>query len=114
MGASHTGTAVEGREGGILQYTIRPGIGGVDFSQRRLPEQLADRLADTVGAELMLFASRMREGLLAASVAIGLEVMGELMEAEVTEVAGPDSPIRRPRSLYQHHSTQTTWPITLA
>ena len=37
----------------------------------------------------MLFANRMREGLLAVSVAIGLEVMGELMEAEVTEVAGP-------------------------
>ncbi len=72
MGAPHTGTAAEGREG-ILQYTIRPGIGGVGFRQRRLPEQLADRLAGKVGEELMLFASRMREGLLAASVAIGPE-----------------------------------------
>jgi hypothetical protein len=31
----------------------------------------------------------MREGLLAASVAIGLGVMGELIDAEVTEQAGP-------------------------
>ena len=102
MGASHTGTAAEGREG-ILQYTIRPEIGGVDFRQRRLPEQLADRLAGKVGAELMLFASRMREGLLAASVAIGLEVMGELMEAEVTEVAGPKGRHRKQqRTAYRH------------
>jgi len=102
MGASHTGTAAEGREG-TLQYTIRPGIGGIDFSQRRLPEQLADRLAGKVGAELMLFASRMREGLLAASVAIGLEVMGELMEAEVTEVAGPKGRHRKQqRTAYRH------------
>ena len=33
--------------------------------------------------QLELFADRMREGLLAASVAIGLDVMGELVEAEV-------------------------------
>jgi putative transposase len=42
-----------------------------------------------VGEQLVLFADRMREGLLAASVAIGLETMGEFMEAEVTEVVGP-------------------------
>jgi hypothetical protein len=86
MGASHTGTAAEGRER-TLEYTIRPGIGEVDFSHRRLPEQLAERLAGKVGAELVLFASRMREGLLAASVAIGLEVMGERKV-----------PVRRPRA----------------
>jgi hypothetical protein len=41
-----------------------------------------------VSEQLGLFAGRMRERLLAASVAIGLEVMGELVEAEVAEIAG--------------------------
>lgn len=51
----------------------------------------------------MLFATRMREGLLAASVAIGLEVMGELMEAEVTEIAGPKGRHRKQqRTAYRH------------
>ena len=46
-------------------------------------------MAGKVGDQLELFAARMREGLLAASVAIGLDVMGELMAAEVTALAGP-------------------------
>ena len=50
---------------------------------------LQERLAGSVSEQLGLFAERMREGLLAASVAIGLEVMGELVEAEVSELAGP-------------------------
>ncbi len=49
---------------------------------------LQERLAGSVSEQLGLFAERMREGLLAASVAIGLEVMGELVEAEVSELAG--------------------------
>ena len=49
---------------------------------------LSERLAGQVSDQLELFASQMREGLLAASVAIGLGVMGELVEAEVNEVAG--------------------------
>jgi len=35
------------------------------------------------------FAEGLREGVLAASVAIGLEVLDELMRVEVTELAGP-------------------------
>jgi hypothetical protein len=50
---------------------------------------LLERLAGSVDEQLGLFAERMREGLMAASVAIGLEVMGELQEAEVAELAGP-------------------------
>ena len=50
-----------------------------------LPEQLAGR----VDGHLVRFAEHMREGLLAASTAVGLEVMGELMDTEVTELAGP-------------------------
>jgi len=49
-----------------------------------LPEQLAGR----VDGHLARFAEHMREGLLAASTAVGLEVMAELMAAEVTDLAG--------------------------
>jgi hypothetical protein len=52
---------------------------------RRLP----DRLAGRVDGHLAAFAEHMREGLLAASTAVGLEVMADLMELEVTELAGP-------------------------
>jgi transposase-like protein len=46
----------------------------------------------------------MREGLLAASVAIGLEVMGELVEAEVSELAGPKGKHDPARRVYRHGS----------
>jgi putative transposase len=46
----------------------------------------------------------MREGLLAASVAIGLEVMGELVEAEVSESAGPKGKHDPARAVYRHGS----------
>jgi transposase-like protein len=42
-----------------------------------------------VDEHLARFTEHMREGLLAASTAVGLEVMAELMQAEVTELAGP-------------------------
>jgi putative transposase len=50
-----------------------------------VPEQLAGRVDELVGR----FAEQMHQGLMAASVAIGLEVLDELMAAEVTELAGP-------------------------
>jgi hypothetical protein len=50
---------------------------------------LLERLAGSVDEQLGLFAERMREGLLAALVAIGLEVMSELQKAEAVELAGP-------------------------
>jgi transposase-like protein len=61
------------------------GVGLVDLADPLLSERLAGKVSD----QLELFASQMRQGLLAASVAIGLGVMGELVDAEVTEVAGP-------------------------
>ncbi len=89
MSASHT-TSKSASETGATKprLTSMPGVGLVDLDDPKLSTALVERLAGTVGNELILFASRMKEGLLAASVAIGLEVMGELMEAEVTEVAG--------------------------
>ncbi len=50
---------------------------------------LSGRLAGRVDEHLARFAEHMREGLLAASTAVGLEVMAELMVAEVTELVGP-------------------------
>lgn len=51
----------------------------------QLPPELAERL-DQYTAH---FAQAMTEGLMAASVAIGLEVLGDLMEAEVSALCGP-------------------------
>ena len=49
-----------------------------------------------------MFAARMRDGLLAASVAIGLEVLDELFEAEVSELAGPKGKHNAGRSHVRH------------
>jgi transposase-like protein len=57
----------------------------VSTVDRGLPERLAGR----VDGHLAAFAEHMREGLLAASTAVGLEVMAELMQLEITELAGP-------------------------
>jgi putative transposase len=67
-------------------------------------QSLAERLVGSVDEQLALFAERMREGLLAASVAIGLEVMGELLEAEVSELAGPKGKHDPERTVYRHGS----------
>jgi transposase-like protein len=83
--------------------TILPGVGLVDFDGLG-KGQLVERLAGKVGDQLELFASRMREGLLAASVAIGLDVMGELMSAEVSELVGPKGRHDQQRRAYRHGS----------
>jgi putative transposase len=77
---------------------LLPGIGLVDLAE----PSLSERLAGKVSGQLELFASEMRQGLLAASVAIGLEVMGELVDAEVTEAAGPKGRHDPNRSVYRH------------
>src|SRR5664280_1661967 len=85
MSASHSkelpGTVSElvGR-----RFRIVPGVGLVDRDVND-HAQLLERVTGKVGAELLAFAERMREGLLAASVGIGLEVLGELMTAEHLE-----------------------------
>lgn len=50
-------------------------------SEMPLPPQIQEALGELVGAA--------REGLLALSVGLGLSVVHELMEAEVSEVVGP-------------------------
>jgi putative transposase len=76
--ASHTKSAAS------PTLRLLPEIGLVDLADPGLPERLAGKVSD----QLELFASQMRQGLLAASVAIRLAVMAELIETEVNEVAG--------------------------
>jgi putative transposase len=69
-----------------------------------LPEALTDRLDE----QSAMFAARMRQGLLAASVAIGLEVLDELLEAEVTGLAGPKGKHDADRTHKRHGTVDGT------
>jgi putative transposase len=66
-----------------------------------LPKRLAGRLDEHLAA----FVAHMRQGLLAASTAVGLEVMDELLAVEVTEVAGPRGK-HNPARVAMRHGTQ--------
>jgi hypothetical protein len=69
---------------------------------------LGERLAGRLDEHLARFADHLREGLLAASVAVGLDVMAELMAAEVTELAGPKGKHNPARTAMRHGSEQGT------
>jgi putative transposase len=56
-------------------------VTALEASESALPARVQEALGELVGAA--------REGLLALSVGVGLGVVHELMEAEVTEVVGP-------------------------
>lgn len=84
------------------RLTILPGVGLIDLNDPAIAGKLAERLAGKVGEQLVAFAQRMQEGLLAASVAIGLDVMAEFMEADATEVAGPKGKHNPDRVAYRH------------
>jgi len=59
-----------------------------------LPPQIQEALGELVGAA--------REGLLALSVGVGLSVVHELMEAEVTEIVGPKGKHNAERTAKRH------------
>lgn len=90
------------KRGSHTTGTARPA--GLRLVGAGAERSLLERLAGNVDEQLGLFAERMREGLLAASVAIGLEVMSELQEAEVAELAGPKGKHDRGRRAYRHGS----------
>lgn len=90
--ASHTKTST------TSSLRLLPEIGLVDLADPSLSERLAGKVSD----QLELFASQMRHGLLAASVAIGLDVMGELVDTEVTDIAGPKGCHDPNRAAYRH------------
>jgi putative transposase len=75
---------------------------------RRLTHGLPAGLVERLDGHLAVFASHLREGLLAASTAVGLEVFDELMEAEVDELAGPQGKHRADRAAYRHGSETGT------
>jgi hypothetical protein len=58
----------------------------VGASTAGLPQWLTGRVDEHLAA----CAAHMTQGLLAASTAVGLEVMAELMDVEVVELAGPE------------------------
>src|SRR5438128_5645439 len=62
--------------------------------ERALPPQIQEALGELVGAA--------REGLLALSVGVGLGVVHELMELEVTEVVGPKGKHTLDRTAKRH------------
>jgi putative transposase len=90
------------------RLTILPGVGLIDLDDPAVAGKLAERLAGKVGEQLVAFAQRMQEGLLVASVAIGLDVMAEFMEADATEVAGPKGKHSPDRSAYRHGHEDAT------
>jgi putative transposase len=69
-----------------------------------LPQWLAGRADQHLAA----FAAHLTQGLLACSTALGLEVMGELMAVEVTELAGPKGKHNPARVAMRHGSQPGT------
>ena len=99
--ASHTKRTPAGN------LRLVPGLGLVDLGKSGLPEALAGK----VEGELEVFATRMREGLLAAGVAVGLEVFSEVVEAEVTQVAGPKGRHDPGRTAVRHGTDPSKVPL---
>ena len=66
----------------------------IEAVESPLPAEIQEALGELVGAA--------REGLLALSVGVGLRVVHELMEAEVTEIVGPKGKHDRERTASRH------------
>src|SRR5919201_1036223 len=69
-------------------------VTAVEAPESPLPPEIQDALGELVGAA--------REGLLALSVGVGLGVVHELMELEVTEVVGPKGKHDPERTAVRH------------
>src|ERR671937_410190 len=69
-------------------------VTAVEAPESPLPPEIQDALGELVGAA--------RDGLLALSVGVGLGVVHELMELEVTEVVGPKGKHNRDRTAKRH------------
>ncbi|MFN0091742.1 MAG: transposase [Acidimicrobiales bacterium] len=83
------------------------GVGMVDLSR---PE-LGGRLAEVAARQLETFQATVREGLLAASVQIGLGVMRELMATEVDEIVGLKGRHQPERRAVRHGSEAGSVPV---
>src|ERR687887_1901753 len=69
-------------------------VTALEASESPLPAQVHEALGELVGTA--------REGLLALSVGVGLGVVHELMELEVTEVVGPKGKHNPDRTAKRH------------
>src|SRR4051794_21520187 len=69
-------------------------VTAAEAAEMLLPAQIQEALGELVGAA--------REGLLALSVGVGLGVVHELMELEVTEVVGPKGKHNLERTAKRH------------
>ncbi len=69
-------------------------VTSAEAAESPLPPRIQEALGELVGAA--------REGLLALSVGVGLSVVHELMEAEVTEVVGPKGKWKADRTAKRH------------
>ena len=69
---------------------------------------LPQRLAGRIDEHLAVFVAHLRQGLLAASTAVGLEVLDELMEVEVTELVGAKGKHNPGRTAMRHGHEQGT------
>ena len=95
MQGSHTSTSARHTGGDNQRLQL------VSTAEQGLPEQLAG----AIDGHLAIFAAHVREGLLAASTAVGLEVMAEMMQAEVTDLAGPKGR-HKPDRTHTRHGTE--------
>jgi transposase-like protein len=78
-----------------MKKVTGPGVVSTEeAAELPLPAEIQEALGELVGAA--------REGLLALSVGVGLRVVHELMEAEVTEVVGPKGKWNPDRSASRH------------
>jgi putative transposase len=98
MQDSHTAGSIDETAAGSSPLRL------VGASTAGLPQWLAGR----VDEHLAVFAAHMTQGLLAASTAVGLEVMAELMDVEVVELAGPKGKHDPQRVAMRHGSEQGT------
>ena len=70
--------------------------------QKNAPKTSALAVPEQVSVAMTQIAEEMREGLLALAVGAGLQVMGQLMEADVTAVCGPRGKHNPERAANRH------------
>jgi hypothetical protein len=95
MQDSHTATWIDAAAADSSRLWL------VSTATKGLPEWLAG----WVDEHLAVFAAHLTQGLLACSTALGLQVMAELMDVEVTELAGPKGK-HNPRRVAMRHGSQ--------
>lgn len=98
MQDSHTAASVDETAAGSGPLRLVPA------ATMGLPQWLAGRADQHLAA----FAAHMTQGLLACSTALGLEVMAELMDVEVTQLAGPKGKHNPARVAMRHGSQPGT------